>query len=76
MLCFTNAYKFEVEQNKIKFHYLSCELSTPSARSSGVFFKQIKKRTNKKIFTVFGGAAGGAAGGPLPIIGSAQNFSH
>ena len=28
------------------------------------------------FFTVFGGAAGGAAGGPLLVVGSAQNFSH
>ena len=41
-----------------------------------IWAKLVEKQQSYGIFSVFGGAAGGAAGGPLPVVGSAQNFSH
>ena len=41
-----------------------------------IWAKSVKKRQSYGIFTVSRSAAGGAAGGPLLVVGSAQNFSH
>ena len=40
-----------------------------------IWAKLVEKQQSYGIFSVFGGAAGGAARGPLPVVGSAQNFS-